>query len=120
LWIVAPLSFIWWPLSHWVYPTWYHDILGFSTYDPGAVKIIGTLSLIPILMMIFAAKNPIKNKDILLILVISGFLISVTYLYLILANQFPLGEYFNVILTFSLSLILLIIYPWKFKYNSKK
>jgi hypothetical protein len=34
----------WWPLSHWFYPDFYHNLLGFTigSYPDDLVKIIGT------------------------------------------------------------------------------
>ena len=72
LWIVAVLSFIWWPLGHWLYPAQYHAILGFTSYELPFVRVIGTLSIMPVLVMAFAAINPLRNRDIIILLVISN------------------------------------------------
>lgn len=117
LWITALITFFWWPVGHWVYPDLYHKILGFKSYDLAFSRIIGTLSLAVVIMMVLAAKDPIKNKDMVIGLIITGFLMYFTYVYLILLNQVPYGEFINVALTFALPLVLTLVYPWN--YNDK-
>lgn len=115
LWIASILSFFWWPLSHWVYPAWYHRILGFDGFEDMYVKVIGTLALIPVLIMFFCAINPIKNRDGIKILILSGIAMTFTYIYLIQKGLFPTLEYINAGITLFLSLFLLIFYPWRIK-----
>ena len=107
--------------SHWFFADFYHyTLFGFETYNDSQVKIIGTLSLIPALMLFFSAVDPIKNVDSIKLLIASGFMISFTYTYLILFQSFPVLEYFNIILYVSLSLILIVIYPWDYKPRKTK
>ena len=113
LWVFCVIGFIWWPLSHWFFPGFYHKILGFASYENSYVKVIGTLSFIPIMMMFFSALNPVRNKDMIKALIASGILMSFAYIYLILTGQFPKLEYINAGITFILAIVLLIIYPWR-------
>lgn len=45
----------WWPLSHWFFSDWYHQMLGFETgtYPDNMVKIIGTNGLVLVLLLLF-------------------------------------------------------------------
>lgn len=107
--------FFWWPLSHWLYPDLYHQLLGFKlgSYQDSLVKVIGTCGVFIILLSFFAAKNPIKNRDMIKTLIISAFLIALTFIYLIARGDFPTSEFINVGLSLFSALILQIIYPWK-------
>jgi hypothetical protein len=107
----------WWPLSHWFYPVWYHRLLGFT--DPGQyannvlIRVIGTAGFFPTLLLFFAAADPLRNRDIVKVLIANGLLGGLSNLYLIWNGQFPVLEYFNVCLYFSAALILAALYPWK-------
>ena len=63
LWAFGVLAFLWWPMGHWVYPDWYHTILSFESYVSSFVKVIGTLSVLPILCAFLVAINPLRNRD---------------------------------------------------------
>jgi hypothetical protein len=108
-------GFIWWPLSHWCYPYWYHSFLGFDSVAIGYVRIIGTLSVIPVLLAFFCALDPERNRHGIIVLITGGILVTATYLYLIWSGLFPQGEYLNAVLTAALSIILGIMYPWRKK-----
>jgi hypothetical protein len=104
----------WSPLSHWFYPDFYHyTFFGFDAYDDAAVKIIGTISFIPTLLLFFSALNPIRNRDSVKTLIVAGFLMSGTYVYLINNYNFPALEYFNAVLFFLMASSLWAIYPWR-------
>ena len=60
---VGIFMFVWWVLGHWVYPDLYHGLMGFDSHDLGQTRVIGTLSLFPILGILFVARNPEKNRD---------------------------------------------------------
>ena len=113
LWVFGVLAFLWWPLGHWVYPDWYHGALGFESYEPAFVQVIGTLSVLPVLGILFAAANPLRNRDFMISLMVISVLMIGTYLWLIHTQQFPAGEYFNVILLAVNTLVLGLLYPWK-------
>lgn len=119
--IVGVFLLFWWPLSHWLYPDLYHNLLGFTkgSYQDNMVKIIGTTGIMPVLMAFFSAINPIKNRDIIIILIAFSFLIAFTYLFLIITNQFPLLEYINVAISFFSAIFLLSFYPWNIARNSR-
>jgi len=116
LWIAAIFLLFWSPLSHWFYPDFYHyTIFGFDSYDNALVKVIGTISFIPTLLLFFSALNPLRNRDGVKTLIVAGFLMSATYIYLINNYNFPALEYFNAGLFFLMALSLWIIYPWQFQ-----
>lgn len=113
LYFLGTFTLFWWPLSHWLYPNWYHRLLGFSSYDDSLVKIIGTVGIIPVLGMFFAAVNPVRNRDIIKILVIFSVLMAATYIYLINFQGFPEREYVNVILLVYNTAMLKFLFPPK-------
>ncbi len=96
--ILGTFTLFWWPLSHWFYPGWYHSLMGFESYDYSLVKIIGTIGIFPVVSIFFAAKDPKKNRDTLLSLLIFFPLLALTYVFLINTRDFPKEEYFNVFL----------------------
>lgn len=117
LWINGVFLLFWWPLSHWFYSDFYHTLLGFKlgSYQDSLVKVIGACGMIPVLLLYFSAKNPIKNRDSIITLIIFLILLAGTFLYLILKGDFPVKEYLNVgLLTFS-ALFLILVYPWNIK-----
>jgi hypothetical protein len=115
LWINGILLIFWWPLAHWFYSDFYHQLLGFKigSYADNMVKIIGTCGFIPVLLIIFCAINPIKNRDIVITLIIFGILLCITYIYNITINGFPMLEYFNAGFSLFSALFLILFYPWK-------
>ncbi len=113
LWTFGILAFLWWPLGHWVYPDWYHAILGFESYERSYVQVIGTLSVLPVLGVFFAAVNPLRNRDFVISLLFVSVLMIGTYIVLIHTQQFPTEEYFNVGLLAINTIVLGLLYPWK-------
>lgn len=113
LWILGGVTAFWWPLSHWFYPDWYHNLLGFENYDYSLVKIIGTIGIIPVLGIFFTALNPIRNRDLVVILLVFSILMAATYIYLIRLHNFPKKEYINVFFLMFNVVMLSILYPWK-------
>jgi uncharacterized membrane protein len=114
-WVTGILLFFWWPLSHWFYSDWYHQILGFEqgSYQESMVKVIGTIGLVPVLLLLFSAHDPIRNKQMVFTLLIFCVSMSLTYIHLILNGSFPKLELINVILLLVASIIIMILYPWK-------
>ena len=111
--ILATFTLFWWPLSHWFYPDWYHHLLGFQHYDYALVKIIGTIGILPVLGMYMAALAPLRNRDIVVSLLVFFLLLAATYIYLINRHLFPRGEYVNVVLLILNTVLLASIYPWR-------
>lgn len=111
--VLSVVMLFWWPLSHWLYPEMYHNLLGFESYDPAMVKVIGTLSFFAVLGMFFVAQNPIRNRDFFISLMVMSGLMVVTYLYLIQTGQFPVMESFNIILLLANGIIACTLYPWR-------
>ena len=107
----------WWPLSHWFYPDFYHNLLGFTigSYPDDLVKIIGTCGFIPVFLLFFSAINPLKNRDSIITLIIFAVLISMTYTYLIEKKGFPSLEFINVGFSLFSAVFLILFYPWKRK-----
>jgi hypothetical protein len=89
--------------------------LGFSTgsYQDSMVKVIGTCGILPVLLCFLSAKKPIINRDGIIILIIFGFLIAFTFLYLIVNGYFPHKELINVSLSLFSAFFLILVYPWK-------
>ncbi len=110
---LALFTLFWWPLSHWFYPDWYHTLLGFKSYDYSLVKIIGTIGVVPVLGMFFAAKDPIRNRDFVISLLVFFPMLAMTYIYLINTHGFPAREYINVGLLVANTGALWLLYPWK-------
>ncbi|MFZ6026718.1 MAG: hypothetical protein ACOYYS_03295 [Chloroflexota bacterium] len=104
----------WWPLSHFFYPLWYHRLLGFA--NPGQyihnpfIIVIGFGGLFPVLMLLYSAIDPIRNRDMVLILSLGSFLGGVIYVYLISNKLFPINEVLNVAMLFTAAFLLLFSY----------
>lgn len=105
----------WWPMAHWFYTDFYHQLLGFQpgSYQDSMVKQIGTCGMIPVLLCLLASKNPVRNRDAILALIVYSILQAFTYLYLILLGAFPVGEIFNIGLCVFCALFLIFVFPWK-------
>lgn len=113
LWLLGAFTLVWWPLSHWFYPDWYHQLMGFQQYDYSLVKIIGTIGFIPVLGPFFTAANPTRNRDFVITLLVFFVLLAGTDVYLINTRGFPVREYINVALLLVNTVVLGAIYPWE-------
>jgi len=89
LFLMGGLLLFWWPMSHWLYPDWYHTLLGFSpgTYSIGMVRVIGTCGVVPVILAV--ARDPLRNQDALIALTGFSILMAFTYIHLIRAGLFP-------------------------------
>jgi hypothetical protein len=111
---LAVFGLFWWPLSHWLYPDSYHDLLGFTgPVDDSMVKVIGTIGVVPILGLFLIARDPLRNRDFVATLLVFYALMAATYVYLINAQDFPAGEYVNVGLLTANFVTLGLLYPWR-------
>ena len=110
---LALFTLFWWPLSHWLYPDWYHELLGFNGYDYSLVKIIGTTGVVPVLGMFFAARDPIRNRDFVSSILVFCVLLAATYVFLIETHGFPTREYANVALLVGNAALLGLLFPWR-------
>lgn len=109
------LLFFWWPLSHWFYSDLYHKIMGFGpvgAYD-SFIKIIGTCGVVPVLLMLLSAVDPLHNRTSIIILIVFGLLLGATFGYLTASGLLPVREYFNAALSLLSAAFLLICYPWR-------
>lgn len=111
--LMAFLLLIWWPGSHWLYPQSYHAWMGFKTFDLNFVHIIGTCGVLPVLLLLFLAAHPQRNRDMLWALILFSLLFAATFLYLVLAGLFPKAEWINVVLLLGSSGFLALLYPWE-------
>lgn len=111
LWILGLFVLFWWPLSHWFYPQWYHRLLGFETFDSALVTIIGTTGLVVVMNIFFAARDPIRNRAMILVLIIFSVVMAGTYFFLIQTRGFPQREYVNLALLVINTMFLVGLYP---------
>jgi len=113
--LMGGLLIFWWPLSHWFYPDWYHTLLGFSagTYPTALVRVIGTCGIVPVALALAVARDPLRNRDALITLMVFSLVMAATYLHLIDAGLFPHRELINVALCLFSALFMLICYPWR-------
>lgn len=112
----AVSSLFWWTLSHWLYPDWYPDLLGFgplTASDYAMAKVIGTLSALPVLGLAVVARAPERNRDFFASVLALSTLMVATYVYLMAAGDFPSGEWINVALIAVNMPILARLYPWR-------
>jgi hypothetical protein len=114
--VAAAFVLFWWPLSHWFYPEWYHVLMGFehpARYSNNALVVtIGLEGFLPVLVMFFAAANPLRNRDIIKALIVFGLLGCGVVIYLVRTEIFPSKEYLNALLYGMTSICLLLLYPW--------
>lgn len=111
LWTLGVFVLFWWPLSHWFYPDWYHRLLGFESFDYSLVTIIGTTGLVVVMNIFMAAFDPVRNRAMILVLIIFSIAMAGTYLFLIQTQGFPRPEYLNVALLIVNTIILVGLYP---------
>lgn len=111
--IMGLVLLFWWPLSHFFYSDWYHQLLGFApaSYDPVFVQIIGACGIMPVLLALFSAFDPQKNKGMILILILISLFMGVQYLIFVNTKLMPRGEYINVALCFISAIVLTVLYP---------
>ena len=111
--VVGIFLFFWWPASHWFYPDAYHSLLGFESYDLPMVRVIGTLSLFSVIGIYFVVRDPLRNRDFFITLMVMSILMSATFLFLIWNGSFPAGEYIDVGLLAGNGIISALLYPWQ-------
>ncbi|PLX36669.1 MAG: hypothetical protein C0606_12640 [Hyphomicrobiales bacterium] len=91
-------TLFWWPLSHWFFPDWYHDLMGFESYDLAFVRLIGTMGLLPVGCLFWLAYRPREAYGFLVVFVVWSLLLAATFAFLILFSGFPQAEFGNVAL----------------------
>ncbi len=107
-----------WGLSHLFFPKWYLSSVGMIELakNPGPSLIfmneIGVLTLGVGFATVLAAKDPVKNLAIILML----YMISIgsigTSLYHIVVNHTASGEWATVVIISVQLIILTMVYPW--------
>lgn len=115
LYLAGLVVLFWWPLSHWFYSDWYHSLLGFESWDQDFSRIIGTCGLCVTAITFLAARNPARNRDMILVLIGFALAMAATYAYLILFSDFPGREWGNVGFCLVNACILFILRPERWK-----
>lgn len=100
--------------GHLFFPDLYYvKIMGHAGFQDSMVKMSGIYGILTAALGFFVFLRPLKNRDIVISLIIIGFGISGTVLYCIAALDFPVRQLVNVFLPLIMGVILIIIYPWK-------
>ena len=81
--------------------------------DDGLVKVIGTIGICPVLGFFLVARDPVRNRDFLVAVLVLNVALAATYVYLIGRGLFPTGEYVNVTLLVVGTAGLAALYPWR-------
>ncbi len=111
--ITAIYSFVVVFIAHMFFTqTYMVDIMGFASYQDSVVKLFSVTGLLISLLGYFAMRDPLRNRDMIKSLIITGVSIGAVCLYLISYADFPATEYLNAITVLSLSVMLFILYPW--------
>ena len=92
--------------------TYMVDIMGFITYQDSLVKLICIIGLLLALLAYYALRDPLRNRDMIKMLIITGVSIGAVSLYLINFGDFPATMYVNAISMLFLSGFLFFLYPW--------
>lgn len=79
------------------------------------MKIIGTLGIVPVLLIFFSAAAPARNMHMVIVLIVFSLTMAATYLLLIGSGQLPKLEIINVALSLFSALVLSVLYPWKMR-----
>ena len=107
-----------WGLSHIFFPRWYLNSVGMTetANNPGSVLIfmneIGVLTLGVGFATILAARNPLKNLAIILMLYIISLGSVGTSLYHILCLHAATGEWTTIVIIGTQLIILTALFPW--------
>jgi len=104
-------TLFWWPASHWFYPDWYHDLMGFESYDLGFVRLIGTMGLLPVTGLFWTAWRPRESRGFLIAFAVWAAGLAATYVFLILNGDFPPAEYANAGLLMIVVVVVLALLP---------
>jgi len=111
--ITAIYSFVVVFIAHMFFTqTYMVDIMGFASYQDSVVKLFSVTGLLISLLGYFAMRDPLRNRDMIKSLIITGVSICAVCLYLISYADFPATEYLNAIVMLCLSVMLFILYPW--------
>ena len=101
-------------IAHWFFPDFYFlKLMEHSQYQDSMVKLIGIYGIFLSLLAFFVIKSPLKNRDIVISIIVLGFSMGASFIFFILFKDFPNSQYINVILLFILSIMLLAVYPWE-------
>lgn len=110
---VGVLTLIWWPGSHWLFPSFYHRVMGFTEQVDGRlVKIIGTCGLLPGLALVIAGCDPLASRGVVVALLPFFGAMATTFAYLTATGQLPKREWINAALFGINGLVIGVFYPW--------
>ncbi len=117
--IVGVFLLFWWPLSHWFYSDFYHTLLGFKlgSYQNSMVLVIGACGVVPVMLSLMAANDPVRNRDGVAIIIFFSIVMALTYAYLIRKDLFPMMEIVNIALTLFSAAFLTVFFPWRHAYG---
>jgi len=110
--VAGVLTFVWWPLSHWLFPDAYHRWMGFTTYDKPMARIIGTCGLMFCAVVFLIAWRPWDHAHLLMITSAFLVLLAATYGFLIARGEFPGRELLNVAFCLGGAVANVLLYPW--------
>jgi hypothetical protein len=115
LWVEGLVLLFWWPIMHLFFSDLYHGTLGFlpGTYPQPMINVIGSCGLCIVIFSLLAARDPGRNRDIVIGLVMTAFTLAAMYAYQIGMGYFPSREVINLILSTLSGIALLWMYPWK-------
>jgi len=74
------------------------------------VRMIGTCGVLPVLVLTYLAIYPEKKWALVIMFSFFSFLLGLTFLYLVYFGFFPYREYFNVMLSIGVSILLPYVY----------
>ena len=92
--------------------TYMINIMGFASYQDSAIKLFSVTGLLISMLAYYALRDPLRNRDMIKSLIVTGVSIGAVCLYLINYGDFPATEYINAISMLFLAVALFILYPW--------
>jgi hypothetical protein len=112
------IQIVYWSLSHLFFPKWYLASVGMTELakNPGPVLIfmheIGILTLGIGLITMLAARDPVKNFSVIVMLYVVSLGSIATSLFHILVKHTASGEWTTVVIISVQLVILTALYPW--------
>ncbi len=116
--ISGVVQIVYWGISHLFFPSWYLQSIGLTELaeNPGDTLIflheIGVLDVGMGIATILAARDPVKNFAIIVVLYIAGMGSVLISLYHILFGGIASGEWVTVCVISVQMILLTILYPW--------
>ncbi|MGV8934614.1 MAG: BphX family protein [Gallionellaceae bacterium] len=117
--ISALIEIFYFTASHWFFHEYFFNSLGIygndlsSTFVISQFQLIGAQVLGIAMITWIAASDPIKYRSIIQVLLFTGSVAVVIFVYNILAARVPVQFIANAILIGSQIIIITALYPWK-------